>query len=120
MRTGGLLRIAPDATSVRDVYSSMAKSTRRTGAVMLVDADGCLTGLFTDSDLARLLENRRDTQFDRPISEVMTRDPFTIGQGALLMEAVEIMSQHHLSELPVLEAERPVGMLDITDVIGLG
>ena len=119
MRTGSLLRMAPDSTTVRDVFSGMAKSSRRTGAVMLIDTDGHLSGLFTDSDLARLLENRRDSQFDRPIHEVMTREPYTVGPQVLLVEAVEIMSAHHLSELPVLEDERPVGMLDITDVIGV-
>lgn len=119
MRTGEQLRVAPDSDTVRDVFSGKSKSGRRTGAVMLVNSTGQLTGLFTDSDLAKLLEGRRDAQFDRPISEVMTRKPFTIGPQALLMEAVELMSQHHLSELPVLEEERPIGMLDITDVIGL-
>lgn len=119
MRTGNLLRIASETTTVRDVFSGLAKGTRRTGAVMLVDHTGQLSGLFTDSDLARLLENRRDSQIDRPICEVMTRDPYTIGPQALLMEGVEIMSAHHLSELPVLEDQRPVGILDITDLIGL-
>lgn len=119
MRTGDQLRLASDAATVRDVFSGKPKAIRRTGAVMLVNSTGQLTGLFTDSDLARLLESRRDVQFDRPIGEVMTRKPFTIGPHALLMEAVDLMSQHHLSELPVLEDERPIGMLDITDVIGL-
>ncbi len=118
MRTDNL-RIASDTKTVRDVFSGLAKSSRRTGAVMLVDAEGCLSGLFTDSDLAKLLENRRDGQIDRPICEVMTRKPFTVGPEAMLMEAVDLMSAHHLSELPVLEDERPVGILDITDVIGL-
>lgn len=119
MRTDNLLRIAADTKTVREVFSGLAKTGRRTGAVMLIDAAGCLSGLFTDSDLAKLLENRRDNQIDRPISEVMTRKPFTIGPDALLMEAVEMMSSHHLSELPVLEEGQPVGILDITDVIGL-
>ena len=119
MRTGSLLRIASETTTVRDVFSGLAKGARRTGAVMLVDAAGQLSGLFTDSDLARLLESRRDAQIDRPICEVMTRDPYTIGPQALLMEGVEIMSAHHLSELPVLEDQRPVGILDITDLIGM-
>lgn len=119
MRTGDQLRIAADAATVREVFAGRAKSSRRTGAVMLVDPDGHLSGLFTDSDLAKLLEGRRDAQFDRPISEVMTRRPFTTGPQVLLMEAIEVMSQHHLSELPVLDEECPVGMLDITDLIGL-
>lgn len=119
MRTGDQLRVARDSATVREVFSGRSSAARRTGAVILVNPAGQLTGLFTDSDLAKLLESRRDAQFDQPISEVMTRRPFTIDSRALLTEAVEIMSMHHLSELPVLEAECPIGMLDITDVIGL-
>lgn len=120
MRTDGQLRFAAVTQTVRDVFSGIRKPGRRTGAVMLLDEHGSLTGLFTDSDLAKLLETRRDTQLDRPISEVMTRNPFTIGPDALLAEAVEILSTHHLSELPVVdESGHPEGMLDITDVIGL-
>ncbi len=87
---------------------------------MLVDADGRLSGLFTDSDLARLLEQRRDGQLDRPIAEVMTTGPITLPDSAILSEAVQILSQRHLSELPVVDDDgRPAGLLDITDVIGL-
>jgi arabinose-5-phosphate isomerase len=50
----------------------------------------------------------------------MTREPCTLSVDALLAEAVEILSSHHWSELPVVDADgRPVGLVDITDVIGL-
>ena len=88
---------------------------------MLVDEQGKLSGLFTDSDLARLLEQRRDDQFDRPISEVMTVRPLTVGPDAILEEALQLLSAKHVSELPVVDADDvPLGMIDITDVIGLG
>ena len=87
---------------------------------MLVEKDGQLAGLFTDSDLARLFEKRSDHALDRPIREVMTLSPITISQQAKLSEAIDIFSTRKISELPVLNQEgHPVGMLDITDVIGL-
>jgi arabinose-5-phosphate isomerase len=105
---------------VREVYIGLSRPGRRTGAVMLVGDDGCLTGLFTDSDLARQLEQRRDADLDRPIGDVMTKRPMTIGPTALLEEAVQLLSQRKLSELPVIdEQDRPIGLLDITDLIGL-
>jgi arabinose-5-phosphate isomerase len=105
---------------VRDVFTRLCRPGRRTGAVMLVDDNGRLCGLFTDSDLARLLEQRRDEQLDRPIAEVMTAGPLTLSHDAILEEAVQLLGSRRLSELPVIDAEhRPVGMIDITDVIGL-
>lgn len=120
MRKGSELRVARQSATVREVLTTLCRPGRRTGAVMLVDTDGRLSGLFTDSDLARLLEQRRDGQLDRPIAEVMTTGPITLSDSAILSEAVQILSQRHLSELPVVDEEgRPAGLLDITDVIGL-
>ncbi len=120
MRTGDDLRLAPCEEAVRTVFARAGRRGRRTGAVMLTDAGGRLCGLFTDSDLARLFEQRRDAALDRPIREVMTADPVTVPQGTRVIDAVEILRLRKISELLVVDAQgRPVGLLDITDVLGL-
>jgi arabinose-5-phosphate isomerase len=120
MRQGGELRLANSGDSVRDVFAKARHSGRRTGAVMLVDADGKLAGLFTDSDLARLFERRADDCFDRPVREVMTKSPLTIGPRQRMEEALLLLKARKISELPVIDdAGRPVGLLDITDLIGV-
>ena len=120
MRQGPELRIAPHTDTVREVFAKVRHTGRRTGAIMLVDADGRLAGLFTDSDLARLFENREDGLLDSPIAVLMTRAPVVIGPDAKLSVALDILKTRKFSELPVVDADgRPVGMLDITDLIGL-
>lgn len=120
MRQGAELRIAGRRTTIRDVFVRQSMPGRRTGAVMLVDEDGRLVGLFTDSDLARLLERRREDRLDRPIGEVMTPHPLTVGPEELLLDAVELLRRNKVSELPVVDADgKPIGLIDITDVIGL-
>lgn len=87
---------------------------------MLTAGDGRLSGLFTDSDLARLLEQHREGQLDRPIAEAMTKSPLTIGADSFLHDAVELLSNRKISELPVIDDDgQPIGLIDITDVIGL-
>ena len=87
---------------------------------MLVDAAGRLAGLFTDSDLARLFETRRDAVLDEPVERVMTRTPVVIAPTARVGEALDLLRARKFSELPVVDgAGRPVGMIDITDLIGL-
>lgn len=118
MRKGSQVRIAAETETVRDVMIHLSRPGRRTGAVMLINDEGRLTGLFTDSDLARLFENRRDEQIDQPILHVMTRNPITVQPTVLLPEAIRLMSERKLSELPVIDEQRfPIGMLDITDVL---
>ena len=119
MRRDSELRVAPAQSTVRDVFAQVRRRGRRTGAVILIDNEGRLEGLFTDSDLARLFEQRRDDVLDRPISEVMTRNPLTVREGSYVAEAIELLRRHRIRELPVLDgAGRPIGLLDITDVLG--
>jgi arabinose-5-phosphate isomerase len=118
MRRDAELRIAGATSTVREVFAQVRRRGRRTGAIMLTDEHGRLVGLFTDSDLARLFEARRDEAFDGPIRDVMTRNPLTVSVGSRVTDAVELLRRHRISELPVLvEDGRPVGLLDITDVI---
>lgn len=120
MRRGSELRVASADETVRTVFARVQPKGRRSGAVMLVESDGTLAGLFTDSDLAKLFEKRRDAALDRPIREIMTRSPITLSHRAKLNDAVEIFSERKISELPILDEQgHPVGLLDITDVIGL-
>jgi arabinose-5-phosphate isomerase len=113
-------RVAEQGRTVREVFVDLSVPGRRTGAIMLVDQDGKLTGIFTDSDLARLFEHRRDRDLDLPIRNVMTADPLTTRLGRRMVDAVELMARHKISELPVVDGEgRPVGLIDVTDVVGL-
>lgn len=119
MRPLASCRVARDSTTLREVFISCRKPGRRAGAVMLVDEAGKLSGIFTDSDLARLFEARREDAFDRPAREVMTTSPATVRADALMNEAVAIFTKRKLSELPALDEEgRPVGILDVTDLVG--
>jgi arabinose-5-phosphate isomerase len=120
MRTGSQLRLADANRTVRDVFAQVQRQGRRTGAVMLTGADGRLCGLFTDSDLARLFEQRRDDALDRPIREVMTVGPITVKLGTRVVDALEVLRLRKISELPVVDAaDKPAGLLDVTDLIGL-
>jgi len=120
MRRDQELRIANRDETVRQVFAHQRRRGRRTGAVMLTDSSGRLCGIFTDSDLARLFEQRRDDMLDRPIGDVMTPNPLQVTLGTRIADAVEILRRHKISELPVVgPADEPAGLLDITDLIGL-
>ncbi|MCL4207072.1 MAG: KpsF/GutQ family sugar-phosphate isomerase [Pirellulaceae bacterium] len=118
MRSLDQCRVAGEACTVREVFVQASRPGRRSGAVMLTDSQGCLTGVFTDSDLARLLENRKDFCIDGPVGDVMTRGPRSVLAGTMMTEAIRILAERKISELPVVDqVGRPVGMIDITDVV---
>jgi arabinose-5-phosphate isomerase len=66
------------------------------------------------------LEQRRDEDLDRMVSGLMTRTFSAIQSGAKLTDAIDVMVRKKISELPVVDDEdRPIGLIDITDVLGL-
>lgn len=113
-------RVAEQTQTVREVLVGGSTPGRRTGAMMLVDGQGRLSGLFTDSDLARLFERRRDCDLDAAIERVMTKNPLCVAVGSKMTDAVAILGNRKISELPVVDADgKPQGLIDITDVVAM-
>lgn len=113
-------RVAVEHATLRQVLEQ-SRPGRRTGAIMLTGQDGKLSGIFTDSDLARLVAHSQDQQFDQPIHRVMTRDPKLVSLGEGLEVALGILEEFRISELPVVDQDRfPRGIIDVTDLLGRG
>ena len=113
-------RLASEGKSVRQILIELERPGRRSGAILLTDDTGRLSGIFTDSDLARLMEGQRDEDLDKAISRVMTSKPAHVPLGTRMADAVELLAQQKISELPVVNgALHPVGLIDITDVVGI-
>lgn len=118
MRPLAQCRVAQVTETVREIYIRLAGPDRRSGAILLVDDTQRLCGIFTDSDLARLLERKLDRALDACIERVMTCAPTTVTAGSRVQSAVELLANRNLSELPVVDAHgKPVGMIDVTDLI---
>lgn len=120
MRPLAECRVARDAETARKVFIERRRPGRRSGAIMLVDDAGQLSGIFTDSDLARLFERARERELDGPMSLLMTRNPKRTVAGTMLSDAVQLMAASKISELPVVDSQgAPLGMLDVTDLVSM-
>jgi len=92
-------------------------SRKRLGMTAVVDAEDRLIGLFTDGDLRRALDSDIDVRAAH-ISEVMTRQPRTIGADQLAAEAARLMEAYQINGLIVVDAQhRAVGALNIHDLL---
>ncbi|HZW05593.1 MAG TPA: SIS domain-containing protein, partial [Phycisphaerales bacterium] len=118
-----LFTVADDVTvsdALKQSEPPAGAPLRRAGAMLLVDrATGRLTGLFTDGDLRRLVERDR-AALDRPVRDVMTKNPGTLPASALVKDAVRMVRQFRRDEVPVVDnAGRPVGLLDVQDLVAM-
>jgi len=118
MRHGQANCVVREEDLVRDVLIAVTEA--RAGAASVVDKKGRLTGIFTDGDLRRHLETDRQL-LTCPVKDVMTRRPTTIAGSRLASEALRILKEKRIDELPVVDAKgRPVGMLDVQDLLKAG
>jgi arabinose-5-phosphate isomerase len=119
-RLGENLPVASDRLTVGEVLHAVSTIKRRSGAVILVNDAGRMSGLFSDGDLRRLITEDSGAALDRPVSGVMTRNPKRIAADALASEAMAVLKQHRIDELPVVDAsDRPVGLIDVQDLVVL-
>jgi len=118
-RVGRNLPTVPESHTVRDALAA-AGDGRRAGAVMLVDGAGRLSGILTDGDLRRLINKRGAAALDDEVRAVMTARPRTLGVDALVRDAVRMVQEARVDEIPVIDAEgRPVGLVDVQDLVAM-
>jgi arabinose-5-phosphate isomerase len=87
------------------------------GFTAVVDAAGGIAGIFTDGDLRRLIETGADLR-GLAAREVMHGNPKRIRADALAVEAAELMEQHRITGLVVVDAEgRLTGVLNSNDLM---
>jgi arabinose-5-phosphate isomerase len=119
-RVGENLPIASDRLTIGQVLHEVSSIKRRSGAVVLVDDRGQISGIFSDGDLRRAITDDDGSVLRRPISDLMTRNPKRIRGDQLASEAIGIMRPHRIDELPVVDDEdRPIGLIDIQDLVVL-
>jgi arabinose-5-phosphate isomerase len=117
MRKGEQLPIAKSGAKIREVVLVMNRTPGRPGAALIVDAAGKLVGIFTHGDLSRLLE-RDGLDVDQPVDLSMGKSPKFVGPDSLVEEAMRVLHEHRIDQIPVLDAERrPLGLIDIQDVL---
>jgi arabinose-5-phosphate isomerase len=116
---GENLPTAPMHGTVIDALNAASVEGRRPGAMVIVDDNGALVGVFTDGDLRRLVLRGPD-ELTRPIAEVMTKTPRTLHEDALVRDALQLIREHRQDEIPLVDdAGRPVGIVDVQDVLAL-
>ena len=118
MHSGDLLPVVQESTLIKDALLEIGR--KGLGMTAVVNAQGQLTGIYTDGDLRRTLDlelNIRTT----PIVQVMTKNPKTILPQLLAAEAVALMEEKKINGVIVVDEYRhPVGALNMHDLLKAG
>jgi len=103
---------------IKDVLFAVTKA--RAGSASIVDSKGKLVGIFTDGDLRRHLEVDANLS-EKKVKEVMTKRPTVVTKETLAAEALRILQDRKIDEVPVVDKNgRPIGLLDVQDLLKAG
>jgi arabinose-5-phosphate isomerase len=108
MRTGDAVPAVTESVTAMDAMREMSRGMM--GMTAVVNARREVIAIFTDGDLRRALEIGVDLRVT-PITQVMTRNPRTLGADHLAAEAVAIMERSKVNQLLVVDESATPGVL---------
>jgi arabinose-5-phosphate isomerase len=118
MRKGKYNCVVKENELVKEVLVHITMS--HSGAATITNKEGKLVGIFTDGDLRRNLERYPDL-LKKKIKDVMTKSPTVVKDTELASSALKLLEKKKIDEVPVVNEDfRPVGMLDVQDLIAAG
>lgn len=110
-------------SSISQAYSdseAQAPGGRRAGALLIVNPDETLAGIFTDGDLRRCFIKHGSQAWSHPIADYMTTNPRRLQSNAPVRDAVRMVRQYRIDEIPIVDADgKALGLIDVQDLVAL-
>lgn len=107
--------VGPDDNLTRVIIEMTHK---RLGATVVCSSDAIL-GIITDGDLRRMLMNTTDIEHVKA-SQIMTTNPKTIDETALVVDALHKMRENSITQLPVVSDGKYLGIIHLHDILKEG
>lgn len=105
--------LPPEAT----VFDAIKLMAEKSAGAMLVVSEGKLVGIISERDYARKVILKGKMSRETSVSEIMSSPVTTVGPEATADECMRIMTDKHIRHLPVVEAERLLGVVSIGDLV---
>jgi len=113
--SGDNLPLVKSDTPMKEMLLVM--SSKFLGCVVMKDKSGNATGIFTDGDLRRLIENN-DEFYNMSADDVMIKNPKSISQDAILDAALALMEKYSITQIPTIDKENKlVGVIHLHDIL---
>jgi len=118
MLTGKSIPKVQEGQNMRRVIQEINRL--QLGATLVVKKGNILVGIVTDGDIRRHLMTEQDI-YERPVEEVMTSKPKTLGPDSLASQALSLMEKNQITVLPIVNPVHKVrGILHLHDILGKG
>ena len=105
--------VAPEAT----VYDAIALMAAKSLAAVLVISEGTLLGIVSARDYGRKVILKGKSSKDVLVREIMTTSLVTVSPETTVLDAMALMTHHHIRHLPVLEEGKLDGVVSMADLV---
>jgi CBS domain-containing protein len=105
--------LAPD-TTIFEALKLMAE--KKVGALLVMDHD-VLAGIISERDFVRRIAVDGKCELNLPVKNYMTTHLYTVTLTHSVSECMEMMTDHHIRHLPVVDGDKLVGLVSIGDVV---
>lgn len=109
----GVITIAPEA-SVRELVALLAE--HNVGALIVSNDGSTVAGIVSERDVVRHL-HRDVVVLEGPVSAIMTAEVKSCDQRVTLDELMQVMTDHRIRHVPVVEDDALIGIVSIGDVV---
>ena len=92
-------------------------SEKNIGAIIIVDNNDLPIGIFSERDYARKVILKGKNSKDTLLDEVMTKELITVTRDFKVDQCMELMIEHRIRHLPILENKKVIGIISIGDVL---
>lgn len=93
-------------------------SSKRLGTTAVIE-NNTLIGVVTDGDLRRMIQQHPNYQ-DLKAADIMTGNPMTIEANEMVVNALAIMRENNITQLPVMDGKKYIGIIHLHDILKEG
>ena len=105
--------IDPEAT----VYEALKKMAGKNIGALMVVKDGKVVGVFSERDYARKIILMGKSSKESKVGELLSERIFYVKPETTINECMQIMTDHRVRHLPVMDNDKLVGIVSIGDVV---